>query len=254
MKLKNSMKIAIVNCKSKKHKTPEGPIPAKELYSHAYAFVPQRKFVEDVYDKHYIISTKYGLISFDEPIEYYDSVLFTQGKGHNKLKTKGEFTRNSKLQWVQDIKTSIYTLLEDINIERIDLHLTTSYWNPIQKEFIDNPRIRWVSQQRNSPIVQRVYREALEMYPSSGLDFCLSHISTIKGEEKETPKTFYHPEDGKIFGKARDVWKVYPYVDLGGLHRVSMNRAKQHRGWVILEEYLDKLNKKEGFKTYRLNR
>ena len=247
------MNIIIVNCRSKKHKTIK-PTPAEDVYSAAYAFIPQKTFAKLAYNDYYIISTKYGLINFTEPIEYYDKVLFTTGKGHNKLKTKGDWTKEEKNAWINQIKSKINELLEDENVERIDLHLTTSYWNVIKDEFENNPRIKFVGQQRNSPIVKNKYEQAIKLYNGSNLDKCLSLISTIEGEEEEIPKHFYHPEDGEVFGKARDVWKQFPYVDLGGLHRVSMNRADQHRGWVINKFYLDKLSKKEGHKQYRIQK
>ena len=230
----------IVTCRSKKHYF-TNPTPAEEVYSASYAFPPQRDFAKQAYSEHYIVSTKYGLIDFKTPIEHYDQVLFTQGKGHNKLKTKGVWNKEQKQKWVD-------------KLERVDLHLTTSYWDPIKKELKNHPKIRFVSQQRNSPLVKIKYEEANKKYTGSNLDECLSIISSIKGEEVEIPKTFYHPEEGQVFGKARNVWKQYPYVDLGGLHRVSMGRANQHRGWVINKPLLKKLTKKEGFKKFRIKK
>ena len=247
------MRAIIVTCRSKKHYF-NNPTPAEDVYSAAYAFPPQRDFAKQAYDEYYIISTKYGLIEFTTPIEYYDQVVFTQGKGHNKLKTKGVWDKKQKQEWVNGLKRDINSLLDRDEIERVDLHLTTSYWNAIKSEFENNSKIKFVGQQRNSPLVKTKYEEALQEYNGTNLDKCLSIISTISGEEEEIPKAFYHPEDGQVFGKARDVWKQYPYVDLGGLHRVSMNRANQHRGWVIDESYIDKLIKKDGFKQYRLPR
>jgi len=243
----------VVTCRSKKHYF-NNPTPAEEVYSAAYAFPPQRDFAKQAYDEHYIVSTRYGLIDFTTPIEHYDQVLFTQGKGHNKLKTKGVWSKEQKLEWVDELKHDINALLIRDEIERVDLHLTTSYWDILKKEFQYHPKIRFVSQQRNSPLVKIKYEEANRKYTGSNLDECLSIISTIKGEEVEIPKTFYHPEEGQVFGKARNVWKQYPYVDLGGLHRVSMGRANQHRGWVINESLLEKLTKKEGFKQFRIKK
>ena len=245
------MRAIIVTCRSKKHYF-HNPTPAEEVYSAAYAFPPQRDFAKKAYNEYYIISTKYGLINFKTPIEYYDQVVFTQGKGHNKLKTKGVWDKNEKQKWVEDLKKDINNLLNREEIKSVDLHLTTSYWNVIKKEFQHHPKIKFVSQQRNSPLVKTKYEEALKEYNGENMEKCLSIISTISGEEKEQLKTFYHPEDGEIYGKARDVWKQFPYVDLGGLHRVSMKRAKQHRGWVINEKYLSQLSKQKGYKSYRL--
>ena len=247
------MKAIIVTCRSKKHFFTT-PHPAEEVYSAAYAFPPQRDFAKKAYDKQYIISTKYGLIEFSTPIEYYDQVLFTQGKGHNKLKTKGVWDKEQKQEWVDNLKHDIQQLVDDPEIERIDLHLTTSYWNVIKKYFEGNPKIKFVGQQRNSPLVKSKYEEALQKYNGSNLEECLSIISTITGEEEEIIKTFYHPEDGEIQGKARDVWKKFPYVDLGGLHRVSMGRATQHRGWVIDESLLPQLDPQKGYKLYRIKK
>ena len=247
------MRVIIVTCRSKKHFYPQ-LTPAEDIYSAAYAFVPQKEFGKQAYDEHYIISTKYGLIEFTTPIEYYDQVLFTQGKGHNKLKTKGIWDKEQKQEWVNKLKHDITFLLSREEIERVDLHLTTSYWNVIKNEFENHPKIKFVSQQRNSPLVKVKYEEALQKYNGNNLDECLSIISTIKNEQEETIKIFYHPEDGEVYGKARDVWKKFPYVDLGGLHRVSMNRANQHRGWVIKKSYLNKLVQKPGYKQYRLNK
>ena len=243
----------IVTCRSKKHYF-HNPTPAQEVYSAAYAFPPQRDFAKKVYDEHYIISTKYGLIDFETPIEYYDQVVFTQGKGHNKLKTKGVWSENEKKKWEKDLKEGINNLLNRKEIERVDLHLTTSYWDVIKKEFKNHPKIKFISQQRNSPLVKTKYEEALRKYSGDNIEECLSIISTISGEEKEFEKSFYHPEDGEVYGKARDVWKKFPYVDLGGLHRVSMKRANQHRGWVIDESLLNQLSKQKGYKSYRLKK
>tara|TARA_R110001632_G_C11326770_1_gene416133 strand:- start:52 stop:795 length:744 start_codon:yes stop_codon:yes gene_type:complete len=245
------MKAIIVTCRSKKHYF-NNPTPAEVVYSAAYAFPPQRDFARSVYDEHYIISTKYGLIEFKTPIEYYDQVVFTQGKGHNKLKTKGIWDDNQKNEWGNQLKIDIEKLLGREEIESVDLHLTTSYWNIIKKDFENHPKVRFVGQQRNSPLVKKKYEEANKIFNGENLETCLSLISTISGEEVEVAKRFFHPEEGEIFGKARDVWKKFPYVDLGGLHRVSMGRANQHRGWVINETYLGKLMKKEGYKKYRL--
>ena len=247
------MRIIVVTCRSKKHYFPT-PTPAEEVYSAAYAFPPQRDFAKMAYDQYYIISTKYGLISFSTPIDYYDQVIFSRGKGHNKLKTKGVWDKNQKREWVDKLKLDIQSLIDNPQISMIDLHLTTSYWNVLKSTFEGHPKVNFVGQQRNSPLVKQKYEEACSLYDGSNLDLCLSLISTISGEETEHPKYFYHPEDGEVFGKARDVWKRYPYVDLGGLHRVSMGRAKQHRGWVIDELNLINLIKKTGYKQYRLKK
>ena len=247
------MKIIIVTCRSKKHFFTQ-PTPAEEVYSAAYAFPPQRDFAKQAYEEQYIISTKYGLIEFKTPIEHYDQVLFTQGKGHNKLKTKGIWSKEQKQKWVDKLKSDINLLLIRDEIDRIDLHLTTSYWNPIKKEFRNHPKVKFIGQQRNSPLVKTKYEEAIQKYNGSNLDECLSVISTIKDEEVEISKNFYHPEDGEVYGKARDVWKKFPYVDLGGLHRVSMKRANQHRGWVINKNFLSQLLKQKGYKSYRLKK
>ena len=116
----------VVTCRSKKHYF-NNSTSAEEVYSAAYAFPPQRDFAKQAYDEHYIVSTRYGLIGFTTPIEHYDQVLFTQGKGHDKLKTKGVWSKEQKLEWVDKLKHDINALLIRDEIERVDLHLTTSY-------------------------------------------------------------------------------------------------------------------------------
>ena len=230
------MIIAITNCKSMKQ---DYACPAKELYSKSYVFRAQKDFFESQYDTFYILSAKYGLINSNTIIEPYNESVMVEGQTHFKTTHTGEWSKEEQAKWVEKVKIQLNRLLNLEQIKEIHFHVTGTYWNPIKKYFEDHPKVVYVKQQMNPPTQQKQYIFALQKaQQGENLNNCISFLSTLVKGEEEKEKWFYHPNHKSVFGKTKDVKKLYDWVDMGGLHRVSMSRSKQHKGWVIRQDLI----------------
>jgi len=246
------MIIAITNCKSMKQNY---TCPAGEMYSKSYVHRAQTEFFDYNYDSQYILSAKHGLITPDYVMDPYNESVMEDGQTHFKTTHIGSWSKDTKKEWVIKVTKQINDLLELKDVTEVHFHVTGTYWNPIKKSFENHPKVVYVKQQQNPPTAQKQYIYALQKTKAGeSLDKVIEFVSTLVKGESEDEKWFYHPEEESVYGKTKDVKFKYPeWVDMGGLHRVSMSRSKQHKGWVIHEFLLPYLYKtKKG--DWRLKR
>jgi hypothetical protein len=60
------------------------------------------------------------------------------------------------------------------------------------------------------------------------------------------------PNGEEFFGYTRGLVKQYPYLDEGTVHKLSKGKIPHHKGWVIDENILSKLEPKNG--QYRIKK
>ena len=131
------MKIAILGCKSQKQ---DYECPAEEMYSKSYIFSKQLEIVNKNYDKYYILSSKYGLITPDTIIEPYDLIFepphtnFTRGMGAG-YNSAPRATKQYKQEWAKQVVEQIKQLNGDV-----DMWVGMLYYNPIKKHLPSNVR------------------------------------------------------------------------------------------------------------------
>lgn len=238
------MIIAITNCKSMKQ---DYTCPAGEMYSKSYVFRAQTEFFKPNYDSYYILSAKFGLITPDYVMDPYNESVMEDGQTHFKTTHVGNWSKETKKEWTTKVTNQISDLLELKDVTEVHFHVTGTYWNPIKKFFENHPKVVYIKQQQNPPTAQKQYIYALQKTQNGEpLNNTLEFLSTLVQGKPESDKWFYHPEEESIFGKTKDVKYVHPeWVDMGGLHRVSMSRSKQHKGWVIHKFLLPFLYKTE---------
>jgi hypothetical protein len=216
------MRIAIINCKSKKQKY---ACKAEEMYSISFQFKHQVAFLKQYYSAYFILSTKYGIISPTTIIEPYETTL---AKGA-RLKAFKKLDNNQLTEWTIKVKQQITDLANQY--DEIDLHISNSYLDPI-KDILNN-KIKHVKQPVNPGLVRNRYFEALDVYNKTG-KVDLSKIGEIrKSKDPEIERWWYHPEYEPFFGYARHLCKKYPYVDEGNATRVSKGINLHTQGWVI---------------------
>jgi hypothetical protein len=224
-------RIAIVNCSAMKM---DYECEAQELYSKSYVFRAQKNFVEKNYDKWYIISAKYGIITPTTIIKPYDLSFRPSRRGNGEV-----ISEENLILLKEKINNQILDLLKD---DKVDIHASMPYWKLINKQ--NQNKVNRIKQQRNQPSTMHSYEEALEMYnEGSSLDDCLKHISTLKQPKNpEQPKTFYHKNHPPFFGKAYDLCKGYKELDAGMVYRVSLGKNPHHKGWTIDEPLTKNIN------------
>ena len=111
------MKIAVVSCASKKA---DYTCSAYEMYSVSNTFKTQAELASKMYDKYYIMSAKYGIISPDKEIEPYNLTLHTK-----RLTTGNLITEEAKTELKAKIQKQVdYLLSEGCEI---DFHLSNDY-------------------------------------------------------------------------------------------------------------------------------
>jgi cytoplasmic iron level regulating protein YaaA (DUF328/UPF0246 family) len=120
------MNIAIITCGSNK-KT--GSCEAREMYEDGIFFKTMITFVEQTYDKYYILSGHYGLLEPHQVIEPYgDVVFFAQKIFKNRgLKPK---SKEYKLEWGNKVSTQI-----DFEDNIVNWHINIYYWNYLKDHF-----------------------------------------------------------------------------------------------------------------------
>jgi len=131
------MNIAILNCKGKKQSY---TCSAEEMYSKSYIFSKQLEIVKKNYDKYYILSSKYGLVSPSTIIKPYDLIFeppktdFTRGMGAGYNKSP-RATKEYKQKWAIKVIEQIKQLNGDI-----DMWIGNLYYQPIKKHLPANIR------------------------------------------------------------------------------------------------------------------
>jgi len=234
------MIIAITNCRSMKQ---EYECSAEEMYSKSYVFRAQKDFFKFAYDEYYILSSYYGMITPQKIIKPYKSLHLPKV---SRVKLNGDWTQNQLEMWMHSSVGYIDQLLSNKNVNEIHFYVTLTYWNLIKKHFKNNPRVKHITQQRNNPVGQRKYIEALKMVKDGlPLEECITHVSTLDKGTPELAKWFFHSNEEKFFGKCHHLARKHEWADEGALHRVSLGKNPHHKGWVIDESLLSKLYKTE---------
>ncbi len=234
--------LAVMNCKSLKR---DSPAATRDMYDRSAQFRAQRDLFEEAYDGWVVLSAKHGVVLPNEIIEPYDLSMYNKAQ-QSRLKSGQGLTKEEKEQWSIAIRDhSIWDEYDEVHF-----HVSKAYWDPIKNYF---PNGLWVKQQVNPGLVVIRYQEALDKYRREGvLDLGIISIHR-KSKNPEMPRTWYHPLEGEYYGYARDVSKDFE-VDEGNLHRVSMGKAKQTRGWVVEENYLKRLVYDASRDQWRLGR
>ena len=228
------MIVAVTNCRSMKQ---DYICPAEEMYSKSYVFRAQKDLFNVAYDRYLILSSKHGLILPTTTIEPYESIHLPKV---SRVKIEGNWSQEKLDNWVNSVVDKVNKLLKIV--DRVDFYITNPYWSLIKKEFKDNPKVRHIKQQRNNPVGFRKYNESVEMFNNgSNLETCITHVSTLDKGTPETEKWFYHPNEDKFYGKCHHLAKKYDWADEGELHRVSLGKNPNHKGWVIDKDLLNKL-------------
>ena len=131
-------KIAVINCGSKKKNT---SCPAREMYEDGSLFRKMRDYIEQTYDKYYILSGKYGLLSPEEIIEpYEDVVFFVQKIFRDRAKKEGRIlkavSKKDQIKWGENV----YNTIDWEQFEEVNFHINIYYWEPLKKHFSYNPQ------------------------------------------------------------------------------------------------------------------
>ena len=233
------MIISITNCKSLKQ---DYSCTAEEMYSKSYVFRAQKDFFKSTNQKYYILSAKYGLINSWSKLTPYNESVMVEGQTHHKTTHTGSWSKSTQKEWAKKVSLQLNRLLSKEWVTEIHFHVTGTYWGPIKKQFQNHPKVVYIKQQMNPPTQQKQYIfSTKKIQNGEDLYNTIDFLSTLVKGEEEFPKLFFHPTlSPKGIGpfKTAGVKKLYPELDMGGLHRVSMSRSKQHKGWVIHKELL----------------
>ena len=131
------MKIAILGCKGVKQNY---TCPAEEMYSKSYIFSKQLEIVNKNYDKYYILSSKYGLITPDTIIEPYDLIFepphtnFTRGMGAG-YNSAPRATKQYKQEWAKQVIPQLKQLEGNV-----DMWIGYLYYNLLKNHLPSNFR------------------------------------------------------------------------------------------------------------------
>jgi len=126
------MNIGIITCGSlKKHYK----CPAFEMYSDGRFFNTMKSFVEQTYDKYYILSGHYGLLEPTQVIEPYDDVVFFAQKIFKERakkigKTIKPKNTEYKTQWGEMVSNQV-----DFSDNQVNWHINIYYWEYLEKYF-----------------------------------------------------------------------------------------------------------------------
>lgn len=223
--------LAIVNCKASKQ---DYPCRAEEMYDRSAQFRAQRDLIKRVYPHYAILSAEYGLVRPNTIIEPYDVSIYE--KATARLSSSGEMKLSKKL-WAEKVRDQ----LSSLPYKKIHFHISNAYWGPLLKQ----ENYIHITQQVNPGLVILRYKEALEVFETTGVLDTSILTQHRKSADPEVQKYWYHPLHEPLFGYARDVSKKYG-VDEGNLCRVSRGLAKQTRGWVIDDSLLPYLEEHDG--------
>jgi len=120
------MRIAIITCGSKKKSY---PCAAYKMYEDGIFFNKMKTYVENVYDKYYILSGKYGLLEPTQVIEPYGDVVFFAQKIFKNRGLKPQ-SKSYKIEWAKQVS-------EQANFEgnEINWHINIYYWEYLKPYF-----------------------------------------------------------------------------------------------------------------------
>ena len=160
-------KLAIISCKAKKKSY---PCSTEEMYSDSPQFKFQIPFIKEYYDDYKILSVKHGVLDLDTIIEPYNLTLT---EGSNVMSSNPTINDTSKNRWATKVKKQIVDL--SFQYDRIDLHLSNAYFNPIQ-ELLQVPNVIHVKLPSMLEVKSN-YTKATNLYQEDG-DVILEVISS----------------------------------------------------------------------------
>ena len=155
------MKIAVINCGSKKKSV---ACPAREMYEGGSLFRKMRDYAEQAYSKYYIVSGHYGLLEPNQIIEpYEDVVFFVQKIFRDRAKKGGKvLTAVSKADqkiWGQ----KVFNAIDWNQFEQVDFLINIYYWEPLQPYFIDDKFQHHKFERRLGPNLKKMNEKLLEL-------------------------------------------------------------------------------------------
>ncbi len=226
------MRIAIVNCKSRKQNY---TCSADEMYGLSHHYKAQRGFFIKGYDDWYIMSSKYGIIHHTQIIEPYDITL----GAHSSNMTKNQKISNWDELILEKIENQINWMIKNEWV--IDIHTSRVYYNPLSNEIKRNTN--YIKQPRGVNTIKEIYDISTQMLDNNSLERCLEFISEKKvSKTQDIPKWWYHNNFNKFYGTSGELKKTYPNeMNEGGILRVSTGQFNQHKGWVVDESLLPNL-------------
>lgn len=140
------MKIAIITCGSLKKSY---ACPASEMYSDGRFFNTMKKFVENTYDKYYILSGKYGLLEPNQIIEPYSDVVFFAQKIFKKRGLKAQ-PKQYKLDWAEKVSEQ-----SSFGNNEVNWHINIYYWEYLQPYFTSSNHIFHKFERRLGPNMKK---------------------------------------------------------------------------------------------------
>jgi hypothetical protein len=211
------MKIAIINCVNQKQQI---AMAAGDLYT-SISFKAKKAFVEKVYDKWYIFSLKYGIISPDTIIEPYNTTLVKNNRNHQQ-----EF-HNPNMVNTDTLSKLVCNQLQFINGE-LHYHTPKDYYNMVTDGL-------YVKQQGNQSLTVKQYKEALNLWNGNNLDECLQTISKKYTPNPEQLQYWVHPEQDEFYGTSYQLVKQYTHLGLNDAdaRKVARGKNKTHKGWKL---------------------
>lgn len=247
------MKLAVLSCKSYKE---DHPCSAELMYMKSALHKIQVEFVKKYYDGYIILSSKHGVLYPYQVIEPYKSMLSTASPKYKKSAIQSDpsvhiHSKEETMEWAQNVIThevwSKYT--------HADFHTSDVYYKPIKNNIpIPHTKIKFA----NAQIVIMVgrYKKIYDqLINGEEVDFgILSEKVVSKFPEKR--RTHYHHEYPSFFGWARELSALYPEQKLDECCIMNIDKinaegeryrhaGRQHKGWVVNEDELCNLTKKE---------
>ena len=223
------MNIAVVSCASKKA---DYTCSAYEMYSVSNTFKTQAELASKMYDKYYIMSAKYGIISPDKEIEPYNLTLHTK-----RLTTGNLITEEAKIELKSKIKKQLdYLISEGCEI---DFHLSNDYYNLLSSKHQNHPKITHIKPQKLQSVTVQLYKEGIEKFDKGETREEVVHYlsTTIKtgneDRESEKPSWWYHPIEEPFWGRSHELAKKYRLND-GNLfmhYHQDTVQSKHVMGW-----------------------
>lgn len=137
--------IGIITCGSTKK---DYSCSAVEMYSDGRFFNTMRKYVENTYDKYYILSGKYGLLDPNEIIEPYGDVVFFAQKIFKKRGLKPQ-PKEYKLKWAEMVSNQV-NFTDEVN-----WHINIYYWEYLQPYFTSSNHIFHKFERRLGPNMKK---------------------------------------------------------------------------------------------------
>ena len=122
----NNTSIGIITCGSIKK---DYSCSAVEMYSDGRFFKTMKSYVEQTYDKYYILSGHYGLLEPTQVIEPYGDVVFFAQK---IFKNRGLKPKNKeyKQQWGKMVFNQ-----SNFGNNQVNWHINIYYWEYLEKYF-----------------------------------------------------------------------------------------------------------------------